>query len=221
LAWIGSISEDPFVGYVWHTAPARTFDDAKRSELVIGNSSVNSMGAKVAILSNALFGTKFKLVIGYESASKVKLALERGELQGMFANSWGDLKTQQPDWIRDGKVRIIIQHGYHNVADLPDVPLIIDQARNDADRQALDLLLERQKYARPYVAPPGVPQDRLNLLRRAFDATVRDTDFVKAVQAARLSVDNPMTGEQLAGEVARLSATPAAVTGRLSKMFED
>src|SRR5205085_4946081 len=75
LSWIGSISEDPFVGYVWHTAPARTFEDAKRSELVIGNSSVNSMGAKVAIVSNALFGTKFKLVIGYESASKVKLAL--------------------------------------------------------------------------------------------------------------------------------------------------
>jgi len=148
LSWIGSISEDPFVGYVWHTSRVQTYEDAKKSEVVIGSASVNSMGSKMAILSNALFGTKFKLVIGYEDSSTVKLALE--------GNSWGDLKTQQPDWIRDKKVRIIIQDGYRKVPDLPDVPLIIDQAKTDADRQALDLMLERQKFARPYVAPPGL-----------------------------------------------------------------
>ena len=221
LSWIGSISEDPFVGYVWHTSPVQTYEDAKKSEVVMGSASINSMGAKMAILSNALFGTKFKLVIGYEDASKVKLALEQGELQGTFANSWGDLKTQQPDWIRDKKVTIIIQHGYRKDPDLPDVPLIIDQVKNDDDRQALDLLLERQRFARPYVAPPGVPPERLEILRRAFDATVKDPNFVKGAQAARLAVDNPMTGEQLTKEIARLSATPAAVMGRLSKLFDD
>jgi tripartite-type tricarboxylate transporter receptor subunit TctC len=220
LSWIGSISEDPFVGYVWHTSPVQTYEDAKKSEVVMGSSSINSMGAKMAILSNALFGTKIKLVIGYEDASQVKLALEKGELQGTFANSWGDLKTQQPDWIRDKKVRIIIQDGYHRDPDLPDVPLIIDQAKNDADRQALDLMLERQKFARPYLAPPGVPYERLELLRRAFDATVRDPDFVKGAQDARLAVDNPMTGEQLTEEIGRLSATPAAVMERLARLFE-
>jgi len=221
LSWIGSISEDPFVGYVWHTTPIQNYEDAKKSEIVVGNASVNSMGAKMAIFSNAVFGTKFKIVIGYEDASRVKLALERGELHRTFANSWGDLKTQQPDWIRDKKVKIIIQHGYHKDRDLPDVPLIINQARNDADRQALDLLLERQKFARLYVAPPGVPLARLELLRRAFNAMVKDPDFLQGVHAARLAVDNPMTGEQLAKEIARLSATPAAVMGRLSQLFDD
>jgi tripartite-type tricarboxylate transporter receptor subunit TctC len=221
LSWIGSISEDPFVAYVWHTSPVQTYEDAKKSEVVIGSASINSMGAKMAILSNALFGTKLKLVIGYEDSAKVKLALERGELQGTFANSWGDLKTQQPDWIRDKKVKIIIQHGYRKDRDLSEVPLFIDQAKNDADRQALDLLLERQRFARPYVAPSGVPRDRLELIRRAFDATMKDPDFVKSVQAVRLAVDNPMTGEQLTQEIARLSATPAAVMGRLSKLFDD
>ncbi len=221
LSWIGSISEDPFVGYVWHTSPVQTYEDAKVSQVVIGSASLNSMGSKMAIVSNAFFGTKFKLVIGYEDSSRVKLALERGELQGTFANSWGDLKTQQPDWIRDKKVRIIIQHGYHKDPDLPDVPLFIDQVKNDADRDALDLLLDRQKYARPYIAPPGLPQKQLTLLRRAFDATMRDPDFVKAVRAARLAVDNPMTGEQLQKEVERLSATPKSVMGRLSKLFDD
>jgi tripartite-type tricarboxylate transporter receptor subunit TctC len=219
LSWIGSISEDPFVGYVWHTSPVRTFADARTSPVVMGSATVNSMGAKMAIVSNAMFGTKFKLVSGYEDASKVKLALERGEVDGTFANSWGDLKTQQPDWIRDGKVRIIIQHGYHVLPDLADVPLIIDQAGNSADRQALELLLERQKFARPYLAPPGVPADRLALLRRAFDATVRDLAFVQAAQAAHLAVENPMTGENLAQAIARLASTPATVTERLAKLF--
>jgi tripartite-type tricarboxylate transporter receptor subunit TctC len=219
LSWIGSISEDPFVGYVWHTSPLRTFADARASSVVMGSATVNSMGAKMAIVSNAMFGTRFRLVSGYEDASQVKLALERGEVEGTFANSWGDLKTQQPDWIRDRKVRIIIQHGYRPLPDLVDVPLIIDQAGNSADRAALDLLLERQKFARPYLAPPGVPAERLALLRRAFDATVRDQAFVQAAQAAHLAVDNPMTGEELAQTIARLASTPTAVTQRLAKLF--
>jgi len=219
LSWVGSISEDPFIGYVWHTSPIRNFADAKASPVVMGSASVNSMGAKMAIVSNAMFGTRLRLVTGYEDASQVKLALERGELEGTFANSWGDLKTQQPDWIRDAKVRIIIQHGYRAAPDLPDVPLTIDQATSSADRQALDLLLERQKYARPYLAPPAVPPERLALLRRAFDATVADPAFVQAAQAAHLAVENPMTGEQLTEAVARLASTPAAVTERLAKLF--
>jgi tripartite-type tricarboxylate transporter receptor subunit TctC len=221
LSWIGSISEDPFVGYVWHTSPVQTYEEAKNSQVVVGSASIDSMGSKMAIVSNALFGTKFKLVIGYEDSSRVKLSLERGELQGTFANSWGDLRTQQPDWIRDRKVTIIIQHGYHRDPDLPDVPLIIDQAKNGADRQMLDLLLERQRYARPYVAPPDLAPDRVELLRRAFDATVKDPDFVKGAQAARLAVDNPMTGRQLTEKIARLAATPAAVMGRMSKLFDE
>jgi tripartite-type tricarboxylate transporter receptor subunit TctC len=221
LSWIGSISEDPFVGYVWHTSRVQTYEDAKEFEVVIGSSSIDSMGAKMAILSNALFGTKFKIVIGYENSTMVKLALEKGELEGTFGNSWGDLKTQQPGWIRDKMVRIIIQDGYHKDPDLPEVPLIVDQAKTDADRQALDLMLERQKFARPYMAPPGLPPGRLELLRRAFDATVKDPDFVRSAQAAELAVDNPLTGEQLTKEIARLSATPAVVTERLAKMFDD
>lgn len=221
LSWIGSISEDPFIGYVWHTSPVQTYEEAKKSQVVMGSASIDSMGSKMAILSNALFGTKFKLVIGYADSSKVKLSLEQGELQGTFANSWGDLRTQQPGWIRDKKVTIIIQHGYHKDPDLPDVPLIIDQAKNGADRQMLDLLLERQRFARPYVGPPGLSHDRLELLRTAFDATMKDPDFVKGAQAARLVVDNPMTGEQLTKEIARLSATPVVVMGRLSKLFDD
>src|SRR5262249_3007254 len=138
-----------------------------------------------------------------------------------FANSWSDIKTQQPDWIRDSKVRVIIQHGYRADRDLPHVPLIIDQAKTAADRQTLDLLLERQRFARPYIAPPELPPSRLEALRKAFDATVKDPAFVRAAQAARLTVENPMTGAQLTSEIERLSATPADVMQRLSRLFDD
>lgn len=221
LSWIGSISEDPFVGYVWENAPIKTYEDAKQIPVIMGSASIDSMGVKMAIISNAFFGTKFKIVIGYESSSTVKLALEKGELQGTFANSWGDLKTQQPDWIRDHKVRIIIQDGFHKDPELPDVPLLIDQAKTEADRQALDLMLARQDFARPYIAPPGLPAARLDLLRRAFDATIQDPRFIAAAKAARLAVDDPMTGEELTKRVAQLAATPPAVMQRLSKLFAD
>ncbi len=221
LSWLGSISEDPFVGYVWHNAPIKTFDDAKTTQVVMGSSSANSMGTKMAIISNAFFGTKLKTVTGYEDSSTVKLALEKGEIQGTFANSWGDLKTQQPDWIRDKKVRIIIQDGFHKDPELPDVPLIIDQAKTEADRQALEFMMARQDFARPYVAPPGLPPERLETLRRAFEATMRDPKFIAAVKAQRLEVANPMTGEQLAKRVQQLAATPASVTQRLTKLFDD
>jgi tripartite-type tricarboxylate transporter receptor subunit TctC len=221
LGWLGSISEDPFVGYVWHTSPVQSFAEMKTREVVMGSASMASMGSKMAMISNAFFGTKIKQVVGYEDSSTVKLALVKGELQGTFGNSWGDLKTQQPDWIRDKLVTIVIQDGYHKDPELPDVPLFIDQVTNEADRQALDLILPRQKFARPYVAPPGLPPERLATLRRAFDATMKDPAFIKAVNAVRLEVANPMTGEQLAAEVARLSATPASVSERLAKLFED
>ena len=221
LGWLGSISEDPFVGYVWHSAPIQTYEEAKTIPVVMGSATIDSMGVKMAIISNAFFGTKFKIVIGYESSSTVKLALEKGELQGTFGNSWGDLKTQQPDWIKNHTVRIIIQDGFHKDPELPDVPLIIDQAKNDADRQALDLVLARQDFARPYIVPPGLPPGRLDLLRRAFDATVHDPRFVAAAKQARLDVANPMTGEELTKRIADLSKTPPEVMQRLSKLYTD
>lgn len=98
---------------------------------------------------------------------------------------------------------------------------MIDQVKSAGERSALDLLLERQKFARPYVAPPAIPRDRAEILRRAFDATVRDPQFIRAAEAARLPVINPMSGEELSREVERLSATAPEVTARLATIFED
>jgi tripartite-type tricarboxylate transporter receptor subunit TctC len=149
------------------------------------------------------------------------VAIEKGELQGIFGDSWGDIRTQKPDWIDNHLVHIIVQTGNHKSPDLPDVPLLKDQAKTDNDRQLLAFLLARQEFSRPYIAPPGVPSDRLEVLRRAFDATVHDPQFLDALHSIRLTAENPMTGEALAKRVSDLSKTSQAVKDRLTKIFAD
>ncbi|HTI85743.1 MAG TPA: tripartite tricarboxylate transporter substrate-binding protein [Alphaproteobacteria bacterium] len=220
LSWIGSITSDPFVGYVWHTAPIKTLNDARTTEVIIGGISVGTAGVDYAILARDMFGLKLKIVTGYKGSNDVKLAMESGEVQGTFANGWTSLNTAQPDWLRDKKIRIIVQHGFKKLPELPDVPLLIDFAQTDADRQALFFTLARQVIAKPYFGPPELPAERLATLRRAFDDAIHDPKFVATGTKAGLSLIDPMTGEELAALVRQLSETPPSVIGRIDGMLK-
>jgi len=221
LSWIGSITTDPFVGYVWHTTPIKTLADTRTTEVIMGGVSVGSASVDYGILARDLFGLKLKLVNGYKSSNDVKLAMERGEVQGAFANGWSSIRNAEPEWIRDGKIRIIVQHGFQPLPELPDVPLLISLARSDSDRQALMFMLARQEAAKPYFAPPDVPAERLAVLRRAFDATVRDPHFQALAAKASLTIEGPMTGEELAALVAKVSKTPPEVVARINRMLAE
>jgi tripartite-type tricarboxylate transporter receptor subunit TctC len=221
FSWIGSVTTDPFIGYVWHTAPIRTLDDTRTTEVIMGGVSVGSSSVDYGIMARDMFGLKLKLVTGYKASNDVKLAMERGEVQGTFGNGWSSIKTAEPEWLRDHKIRIIVQHGLKPLPELPDVPLFIDLAKTEADRQALVFMLARQEAAKPYFGPPDVPPARLALLRRAFDATVRDPKFLALASKANVAVDSPMTGEALAALVAQVSRTPAAVVQRVTRMLSD
>jgi tripartite-type tricarboxylate transporter receptor subunit TctC len=221
LTWIGSITTDPYIGYVMTTAPAQTYEDMKKIETFMGGNSVGAAGVDMAILSNALFGTKLKVVTGYPGSAEVKLALEKGEIHGTFANSWGDLKAQRMDWIQEKKVKIFIQHGVTRHRDLPDVPLIRDQAKTDEDKQVLNYMLARQEFSKPFFGPAEIPADRLNILRRAFDATMKDPKFLEEVAKARLVVDGPLTGEELTKMVIEVAATPIPVVKKVEKILAD
>jgi tripartite-type tricarboxylate transporter receptor subunit TctC len=217
LGWIGSITKDPFVGYVWSSVPLNNLEEAKTKTVSMGAASFGTGGVDYLILANEFFGFKFKLVPGYKDSVEVKLAMERGEVQGTFANSYGDIRTTNMDWITEKKVRFIVQHGFEKHPDLPDVPLLMDQAKTEADRQALTFMLARQEHSKPYFAPPGTPPDRLDALRRAFDATMKDPDFLKEAAAARVAVEQPMTGEALAAIIAKEVATPTSAIERIQK----
>jgi hypothetical protein len=168
-----------------------------------------------------MFGFKFKIVTGYKSSTEVKLAMERGEVHGTFANALSSIKTSEPEWIRDGKIRIIVQHGFKPHPELPGVPMMMNLAKTDADRQALTFLLARQEAAKPYFGPPGVPVDRLNTLRRAFDASIRDPKFIETAHKSGVSLEEPMTGEELSDLVTQLSQTPKPVIERVNRMFAE
>lgn len=221
LSWIGSITTDPFIGYVWHTVPIRSLDDARTTQVIMGGVSVGSSSVDYAILARDMFGLKFKVVTGYKASNDVKLAMERGEVQGTFANGWSSIKAAEPQWLRDGKIRIIVQHGFRKLAELPDVPLFIDLAQNEADRQALIFVLARQEAAKPYFAPPDIPPERLAILRRAFDATVRDPKFAALATKANVALEGPMTGEEVAALIMKVSQTPPAVIERVTRMLAD
>ncbi len=219
LSWIGSITKDPFVAFVWHTAPSQTLEGLKTIPVVMGGASAGTGGVDMVMLANELFGMKMKLVIGYKDSIEVKLAMERGEVQGTFSNSWSDLKTTNMNWIQEGKVKVIAQHGFTEHPELKGVPLLMDQAKNEADRQALIFMLARQEASKPYFAPPGVPAARMAILRAAFDATMKDPEFLKDATQAHLAVDEPMNAEQLTKMVRDVSATPKPVVERVQAIL--
>lgn len=219
LAWVGSVSRDPFVAYVWSTARAKTLADLKTHEMLVGGTAVGSATVDNAILARQLFGLKLKVVTGYAGTAEINLAMQRGEIEGTFGVAWNSLKSNSAAWLKDRQVLIVTQFGRERHPELPDVPAFLELAKTDTERQALDLYLSRQDYSRPYYAPPGLPPPRLTALRRAFDATVRDPAFLAEASKSKAPVDGPATGEVMAAAAERIAATSPAVVKRITEMF--
>jgi tripartite-type tricarboxylate transporter receptor subunit TctC len=217
FGWIGNTTRDKYIGYVWHTAAVQSLEDLKSKQLIVGGTSVGGLGIDMAIIMKEVFGYKLKIVTGYKTSNEVKIALERGEVEGTLGNAWSSL--HQTDWLERKLVRVIVQHGNSRHRELPDVPLFKEFARDLAERQMIDLMNVRDEITRPYVAPPGIPPERLTVLRRAFDATVRDPAFLEDVRRQRLEVEGPSTGEEVAAIADMLARTPPAVVQRLVALF--
>jgi tripartite-type tricarboxylate transporter receptor subunit TctC len=217
FSWIGNATRDKYVGYVWHTAPVQSLEEARTKQLIVGGTSVGGNGIDMAIIMKEIFGYKLKIVAGYRSSSETKIALERGEIEGTVGNAWSSLN--QTDWLARKLVRVIVQHGTQKHRELPDVPLFRDLARNEAERQMIDIMNVRDEFTRPYLAPPGIPSARLDVLRRAFDATVRDEAFLADVLRQKLEIEAPSSGEDVVAAVEMLARTPPAIAQRLVALF--
>jgi tripartite-type tricarboxylate transporter receptor subunit TctC len=165
LNWLGSTNRETQVTYVWHDAPVQRLEDLATKELIVGAQAPGSTQYDFPTLANVLFGYKFKVITGYESTPKIHLAMERGEVQGNGATNWTTLKLLNSDWIAGKKVKVLGQWGLKKHPDLPDVPLVLDVAKTEADKQALRLALARLEYGRPFFLPPGVPAERVTAPR--------------------------------------------------------
>jgi tripartite-type tricarboxylate transporter receptor subunit TctC len=219
LLWIGSSNRETQVSYFWHTAPIESFEEIKTKEIVVGSQAPGTTQYDYPMLVNHLFGFKFKVINGYESTPKIHLAMERGEIQGNAASNWTTLKALNPTWIAEKKVKVLAQWALRKHPDLANVPMVLDLAKNDADRQAMLLGLARLEFGRPFFLPPNVPADRVEALRRAFDATMKDKEFLADAVKFNLDVD-PLTGEQVAALVEQISRTAPETAARVRAAME-
>ena len=219
LNWLGSTNRETQAMYVWHTAPVQKLDDAKAKETIVGAQAPGSTQFDYPVLANQLFGFKFKVVTGYESTPKIHLAMESGEVHGTIAN-WSTLKAINTNWITEKKIRILAQWALKKNPELAEVPLFLDRAQSDAERAALRLMLARLEYGRPFFLPPNVPPARLEALRRAFDATMKNPVYLAEADKLKIEVD-PLSGEEVTALVEQVSRTPAETVARVRAAMEN
>jgi hypothetical protein len=211
--WLGSLATETAVAVAWHTAPVKTFADLLRREFIVGGMTGVDPETTPRVY-NALIGTKFKIVNGYKGTLDIALAMERGEVEGIGDWSWSSVNSTRPDWVRDRKINLLLQGALTKDPDLPDVPSALDHVRNDFDRQVMMLYLSQKEAARPVVAPPGVPAERLEALRAAFAELAKDSEFLADAEKSQLLV-NPSGGAAVQRIAAMIAAAPNDVVKRL------
>jgi tripartite-type tricarboxylate transporter receptor subunit TctC len=218
FAWIGTPTRETNVCIAYHTARVKTVRDLFDQPLILGDTGPGTGTRSYPKALNELLGMKFKLVGGFPASSDVFLAMERGEVEGI-CESLDSIKIRRPDWIRQGKVSILLQGGAEPHRELKDVPFVLDLARTPEEKQALEFLYAGQGIGRPFVAPPGMPAERLDMLRGAFNATLRDTAFVAETRQSKLELD-PQDGYELAALIAKIYATPKPIVDRISALIK-
>ena len=218
FTWIGSMNNEVSVCVAWHTSGVKTIEDAMARELTTSATSLGADDTTVfpAVL-NAMIGTKFKWITGYPGGSAMNLAMERGEADGRCGWSWSSIKSTQADWLKTGKISLLLQLSLSKHPDLPNVPLIMDFAKTEEQKRVLELIFARQVMGRPVLAPPGLPAERVNVLRRAFDATMRDKAFLAEADKGNWEI-TPVSGEEIEALMKRVYATPPAVVELAQKV---
>lgn len=217
--WLGSIGKVSNVCATWHTQPVKTIEQAKTTEVVVAGAGAGTNSVVAPHILNTLLGTKFKVIGGYEPGTGLALAVENGETQGVCGLSWSTMKTARPDWIVNKRLNVILQMSLYNLADLPGVPSALDLVTDPADKAVLEFVLLRQETGRPFAASPGVPEDRVATLRKAFDATMTDPEFLADAERTQLEVD-PLSGAQIDQLLAKAYAAPKDIIARAAILIE-
>lgn len=218
LNWIGNLTDSNPVLTTWHTAKVKTLADAKREVAIMGTTGAGSISAQLPAVYNNLLGTKFKVIFGYDGNDTV-LAMERGEIDGRASNTWASYNAVQQDWVKNKRLNYILQVGLKKEPDLPDVPLLLDLATDDETREIFMFFSRVVAISRAIVTSPGVPPERVTALRRAFDATMKDPEFIAAVEKAHAEV-SPMTGEEVQRTVVDTINTPKPLLEKVRLAME-
>ena len=215
--WIGSLAPTAETMGVWKTANVKTVEDARKKDLIAGANGRSGVTYTFPRIMNELLGTRFKIVTGYPNVNEINLAMERGEADARN-NSWTSWKAAKYDWIVNKSISILVYAG-PKPADLDGVPAFEDLLTNPADRQLVRLVISGSRLGHPFATTPGAPPERVQALRDAFAAMIKDPDYLKEVAAARLE-PNPVSGDSLKATVDELMAMPKEVRERGKRLVE-
>ena len=194
FGWLGNTTNTPNIINSWHTTGIARIEDVLEKELIVGAPGAMSTSYIYPIALNQTIGTKFKVVTGYAGGNLVNLAMEKGEVGGRGSNSWASWKSGHPQWLTDKKIHLLVQVGLTRATDLPDVPLLLELAKNDADREFLTFLSADMGISRAFTTTPGVPRDRLAALQKAFMDTMRDKEVLAEADKTKHEID-PSDGD--------------------------
>jgi tripartite-type tricarboxylate transporter receptor subunit TctC len=216
--WVGNLSNSNQVLVTWHTSPTKTLADAERRVTVIGATGAGSISVQLPALYNNILHTKLKIIFGYPDGA-IDLAMERGEVEGRGTNTWASYKSFTPQYVSQKLIIPILQVGLEKDPELPDVPLLRDQATNAQDKAVLDFMSEAVSVGRPVATTPGAPADRVAALRKAFDDTLKDPDFIRDADAERAEIA-PMSGAELAHIIGDIIGAPQQLRDRVKASIE-
>ena len=215
--WIGRIDSLVNIVFMWHTSPVKTFADAQRIESKLAATGAGSTVSIYPTVTNNVLGTKFKLIMGYRGSNEAQLAVERGEAEG-HSTAWTAVKVAHPDWLPTHQINIIVQFALKPHPELPDVPVVVDLARNDQERAVLRAVMNATEVGTSFMTSPAVPPDRVAALRQAFDQTMKDPDFLAEAERLKLTV-NPMAGDQLQKLVGEVSNLPPDLVEKVRTVY--
>jgi tripartite-type tricarboxylate transporter receptor subunit TctC len=216
FTWLGSVTDDNTICVTGSSSPVKTWDDFLSKPSKFGGEGAGSDPDIWALLYKNVFGAKLRLVSGYPGTNDTVLAMERGEIDGLCGMSWSTIKTRHPEWLTNHTANIIVQEALQKEPEIAAVPLATDLVKTPEQQQILKLLLVSQAMARPFAAPPGIPADRKAALLSAFDATMKDDEFL--AEAKKLSFDvRPVDAAAIDKMLAEVYETPKDVIARATK----
>jgi tripartite-type tricarboxylate transporter receptor subunit TctC len=219
FGWVGTTEISSRVCIVLSKLPINTVEDLKKTQVVMGGTGLGSAPSFLPVVINELLDTKFKVINGYRGASDALLAMEKGETEGM-CQSYSSLLGTRPHWFKDGTVRILFNTEQQRNPDLPNVPSIFESMKDTETRQLMNFFTSTSEFGRPFVAPPNLPADRLQALRAAFDATVKDPAFIEDATRQKLEVTYK-TGVELEKMVNELFETPKHLIDKAIELVPD
>ena len=216
--WLGSMNDEVSVCASWHEAGFTRFEQLLQKELLVGGAGASGDTEQFPRVINAVLGTKFRVISGYPGGNDINLAMERGEVGGRCGWSWSGVLSTRMSWVKDKKINVLLQLALGKHPDLPDVPLVLDLAKTDEQRDILRVVFARQALGWPFLAPPGTPHDRAAALKEAFIRTVTDPSFRAEAEKAQLEV-RPLDGDAIERIILEVAKTPPAVLRKASVML--